>query len=105
MRTVEELEHKARRVWRRQGARKATLVYEELCQKLPESARHWALLGSVLLAVRRTDEAVCAMRTSIWLRMRAGDLRRAAALARVVLRHVDGDRTATRAIERCAQAA
>ena len=105
MRTIEELEHKAHRVLRREGARKAALVYEQMCRDLPDSARHWALLGSVLLAAHRTDEAVLALRTAVWLRMREGDLRRAAALARVLLRHADGDRTAERALERFAQAA
>lgn len=105
MRTIEELEQKARRVWRKDGPRKAVLVYEELTRELPESARHWALLGNVLLAVRRTDDAVRALRTSIWLRMKAGDHGRAAALARLLLRHVAEDRTAERALERYAQAA
>jgi cytochrome c-type biogenesis protein CcmH/NrfG len=105
MRTIEELEQKGRRLWRREGPRKAVLAYEELCQRLPESARHFALLGAVLLAARRTEDAVRALRTSIWLRMREGDLRRAAALARLLLRHVAQDSTAERAIERHAQAA
>lgn len=105
MRTTEELEHKGRRLWRREGARKAVHVYEELTRELPESARHWALLGAVLLAARRTEDAVRAMRTSIWLRTRSGDLPRAAALARVLLRHVAEDPTAERALERYAQAA
>ena len=105
MRTVEELEHKARRLWRREGPRKAVLAYQELCQRLPESARHFALLGAVLLAARRTDDAVRALRTSIWLRMKDGELGRAAAVARFLLRHVAEDRTAERALERYAQAA
>lgn len=105
MRTIDELEHKARRLWRREGPRKAVLAYEELCQRLPESPRHFALLGAVLLAARRTEDAVRALRTSIWLRMREGDWGRAAALARLLLRHVAQDRTAERALERHAQAA
>lgn len=103
--TIEELEHKARRLWRREGARKAVLVYERLCQDLPESARHFALLGAALLEARRPDDAAAAMRTSIWLRMRAGETYRAAALARVLLRLVAQDRTAQRALDRLAQAA
>lgn len=103
--TIEQLEHKARRLWRREGARKAVLVYERLCQELPESARHFALLGAALLDARRPEEAATAMRTSIWLRMRAGEKHRAAALARVLLRLVAQDRTAQRAIDRLSQAA
>ena len=105
MQTIQELEHKARRLWRREGARKAVLVYERICGELPESARHWALLGTALIAARRLDDGVTAMRTSIWLRMRAGETHRAAALARVLLRHSAQDRTAQRALDRLAQAA
>lgn len=105
MRTVEELEHKARRLWRREGPRKAIHVYQELCALLPESPRHFALLGAALLEARRLDDAVLALRTSIWLRMREGDLPRAAAVARLLLRHVTEDRTAERALERYADAA
>jgi len=105
MATIPELEHKARRLWRREGARKAVLVYERICQELPESARHWALLGAARIAARRLEDGVAALRTSIWLRTRAGETQRAAALARVLLRHVAQDRTAQRALDRLATAA
>ncbi|MBI2897313.1 MAG: hypothetical protein HYY06_27395 [Deltaproteobacteria bacterium] len=105
MASIEDLERKARRVWRREGPRKALLVYERICDELPESARHWALLGWALLCANRPERAAACLRTSIWLRMREGDVRRAASLARVLLSFVDTDRTAERALERCAAAA
>jgi Flp pilus assembly protein TadD len=105
MATTLELEHKARRLWQREGPRKAVLVYQQICDDLPDSARHWALLGAALLEARRPDEAASCMRTSIWLRMREGDNARAASLARFLLSFVDSDRTAERALERWAAAA
>ena len=103
--SIEQLEHKARRLWQREGARKAIVVYEQLCDELPESARHWALLGAALLEARRPEQAANCWRTSIWLRLREGDVARAASLARHLLTFVDGDRTAERALERWAAAA
>jgi len=85
---------------RREGPRRAALVYRRICDEQPESATHFALLAAAWLAAGRRDEAIDALRTAVWLRMREGSTGKAAALARMLLALVDTDPTAERALER-----
>ena len=100
--TIADLERKAKTVRRREGPRRAALVYQRICDACPESASHRALLGAALLASGRTEEAADSLRTAVWLRMREGRAAKAASVARLLLRIADGDPTAERAIARAA---
>ncbi len=102
---IEDLERKARTTKRREGARRAVLVYRRICDLYPESAKHWTLLGATLLEAGRIDEGAEALRTAIWLRMRSGEVKRAASIARLLLSNVESDRTAERAMKAAALAA
>jgi len=100
--TLADLERKAKTVRRREGPRRAALVYRAICDALPDSATHFALLGAALLAAGRCELAADALRTGVWLRMREGRTSKAASLARLLLRVAAGDPTAERAIANAA---
>lgn len=99
---VTDLERKAKKARHREGPRRAALVWRRICEALPESATHFALLASTLLAAGRREEAADALRTAVWLRMREGSDQKAASLARLLLTLVASDATAQRALARAA---
>lgn len=63
---VEILARRARRFRARGEFRKAANAYGELTSIDPEAARWWVLLGMMLFAARRTDEAFKALRQAIY---------------------------------------
>jgi Flp pilus assembly protein TadD len=60
------------------------LAVREACYAAREDARLWALYGVLCYRARRHEEALHALRQSLWLRERAHDTKRAAVLEKLI---------------------
>lgn len=74
---------RARKLASKGEFRKAALALRERAALLGDAAS-WVMAGAMLHRARRDDEAIVALRHGMWLHERAGDPRKAGAVARVL---------------------
>ncbi|AKT41009.1 hypothetical protein [Chondromyces crocatus] len=80
---IETLIRRSRRCRRRGDARRALVLLRDACNHDEWRARSWTILGAFLAELGRKDEAVSALEHAHWLRVRAGEARRAEVTARL----------------------
>ena len=87
---IDILAQRGRRLRARHEYRKAANTYGELTSIEPHQARWWVLLGVSLLATRRIDDCVKALRQAMYLFRRAGQTARATSARAWLDAHVAG---------------
>jgi hypothetical protein len=92
---AELLKRRADRLASKQEFRKAALALKERAA-LVGDAVSWVLAGAMLRRAHRDEEAIAALRHGMWLHERAGDVRKARAVARVIERLDPSDRAVRR---------
>ncbi|EYF00479.1 hypothetical protein [Chondromyces apiculatus] len=80
---VEGLIRRSQRSRQRGDERRALVLLRDACKLDEWRARSWTLLGALLVAQGRRDEAVEAFDHAHWLRLRAGEDARAQVTARL----------------------
>jgi hypothetical protein len=74
---------RARKLASKGELRKAALALRERAALVGDGAS-WVMAGAMLARARREDEAIVALRHGMWLHERAGEPRKARAVARVL---------------------
>ncbi len=90
------LRRRAHRHVRKGELRKAVVALRQLAA-LGGEARHWVALGHVLSRANKHSEAIEAWKQGLWLHKQSGAERRAATVARLILKVDPSDRVAQKA--------